>query len=82
MGENFDFDAEFRVRLPTSLAERIADVAKKERRSRNLQYVYMLENWFELKDSLENRVKAIEESLENIADDASREKTAQKKKAG
>jgi SOS-response transcriptional repressor LexA len=52
MEDNFDFDAEFRVRLPSTLAERIAETAKKERRSRNLQYVYMLESWFELKEKV------------------------------
>jgi len=49
MDENQVFDAEFRVRLPSSLAEKIAVIAQKERRSKNAQYVYMLENWFELK---------------------------------
>ena len=57
MEDSFDFDAEFRVRLPAELADRIAQAAKENRRSRNLQYVYMLENWFELKSSLEERVK-------------------------
>jgi hypothetical protein len=59
--DNFEFDAEFRVRLPSELAKRIASTAEKEMRSRNLQYVYMLENWFELKDSMEGRVKALED---------------------
>jgi len=49
MDENQDFDVEFRVRLPLSLAEKIAETAQKERRSRNSQYVYMLEDWFEMK---------------------------------
>jgi hypothetical protein len=49
-----NFDAEFRVRLPSTLAERIAEIAQKERRSRNSQYVYMLENWFELKAKLDD----------------------------
>jgi len=49
MEENQEFDAEFRVRLPSALAERIAETAQKERRSWNSQYVYMLENWFEMK---------------------------------
>ena len=65
MEENFDFDAEFRVRLPSDLAERIAQAAKENRRSRNLQYVYMLENWFELKSNLEVRVRNIETLLNN-----------------
>ena len=60
MEDNFDFEAEFRVRLPTELADRIAQAAKENRRSKNLQYVYMLENWFELKSNLEERVKNIE----------------------
>ena len=78
MEDNFDFDAEFRVRLPSALAEKIAETAKKERRSRNLQYVFMLENWFELKDSLEIRL----EKLEDVLGGASgREKTALKKAA-
>ena len=63
MEDNFDFDAEFRVRLPSGLAEKIALTAKENRRSRNLQYVYMLENWFELKNNLEERVKNIEALL-------------------
>jgi len=64
MENDFDLDAEFRVRLPSELANRIADAAKKDRRSRNLQYVYILENWFELKTDLEERVKALELLLE------------------
>ena len=60
MDDNLDFDAEFRVRLPSDLAKRIADTAAEERRSRNLQYVYMLESWFELKGTLEERVKKLE----------------------
>ena len=63
MDDNLDFDAEFRVRLPSELAEKIALAAKKERRSRNLQYVYMLENWFELKTSLEERIASLENLL-------------------
>ena len=63
MEYTFDFDAEFRVRLPSALAGRIAEAAKKERRSRNLQYVFMLENWFELKNSLEERVANLETLL-------------------
>jgi hypothetical protein len=63
MEENFDFDAEFRVRLPSELAEKIAAAAKMERRSRNLQYVYILENWFELKTNLEERIKKLESLL-------------------
>jgi len=51
---NQEFDAEFRVRLPSSLVERIAEIAQKERRSRNSQYVYMLENWFELKTKIDD----------------------------
>jgi len=69
MEENFELDAEFRVRLPSALAERIAETAKKERRSRNLQYVHMLENWFELKETLEKRLNNIELALtDNKAD--------------
>jgi hypothetical protein len=49
MEENQEFDVEFRVRLPSTLAEKIAEAAQKERRSRNAQYVYILENWFEMK---------------------------------
>jgi hypothetical protein len=60
MEEYSDLDAEFRVRLPSALAERIAEAAKKERRSRNLQYVFMLENWFELKENLEPRIAKLE----------------------
>jgi len=78
MEENFDLDAEFRVRLPSALAERIAETAKKERRSRNLQYVFMLENWFELRDNMETRLEKIEETLDGSS---GREKTTQKKKA-
>ena len=63
MEDNFDFDAEFRVRLPSELAERIALAAKQNCRSRNLQYVYMLENWFDLKNSLEERIASIESLL-------------------
>ena len=63
MEDNFDFDAEFRVRLPAELAERIAQAAKENRRSRNLQYVYMLENWFELKNDLEKRMNELEALL-------------------
>ena len=78
MEENFDLDAEFRVRLPSALAERIAETAKKERRSRNLQYVFMLENWFELRDNMELRLKKLEDALDGSSE---REKTTQKKKA-
>ena len=53
MGENQEFNIEFRVRLPSSLAERIAVTAKKEQRSRNAQYVYMLEDWFKMKEVIE-----------------------------
>jgi len=60
MEENTEFDAEFRVRLPSALAGRIADTALKERRSRNAQYVYMLEDWFEMKEGLELRVRNLE----------------------
>jgi hypothetical protein len=60
MEENTEFDAEFRVRLPSALAEHIADTAQKERRSRNAQYVYMLEDWFEMKEGLEMRVRNLE----------------------
>ena len=63
MNDNYDFDAEFRVRLPSDLASRIADTAKKEQRSRNMQYVYMLQNWFELKNSLEDRVANLEKII-------------------
>ena len=78
MEESFDFDAEFRVRLPSALAERIAETASKERRSRNQQYVFMLENWFELRDNMEARLKKIEDTLDEASD---RKKTTQKKKA-
>jgi len=53
MEDNLEFDAEFRVRLPSTLAERIATTAKKELRSRNSQYVYMLEDWFKMKEIIE-----------------------------
>ena len=76
MEENYEFDAEFRVRLPSKLAKKIADVAMKERRSRNLQYVFMLENWFEIKDNVEKRIKHIEEKLDI---DEIGEKTRKKK---
>jgi len=78
MEENFDLDAEFRVRLPSALAEKIAKTAEKERRSRNLQYVFMLENWFELRDNMELRLKKLEDALDGSSE---REKTTQKKKA-
>ena len=65
MDDNFNFDAEFRVRLPAELADKIAKAAKKDRRSRNLQYVYILENWFELKESLEERIAFLEHILKN-----------------
>ena len=77
MEDNFKFDAEFRVRLPSALAERIAETAEKERRSRNLQYVFMLENWFELRDSLETRLKKVEDTLDGASD---REKTTRRKR--
>ena len=61
MEENTElFDAEFRVRLPSKLADRIAEIAQKERRSRNAQYVYILEDWFELKEGLEMKVRNLE----------------------
>ena len=72
MEDNLDFDAEFRVRLPLPLAERIAEEAKKKRRSRNLQYVYMLENWFEMKNDLEERIKRIEAIAIKISDAATK----------
>jgi len=78
MEENFKFDAEFRVRLPSALAERIAKTAEKEQRSRNQQYVHMLETWFELRDSFENRLEKIEVTLDGLSD---REKTTRRKKA-
>ena len=78
MEESFDFDAQFRVRLPSALAERIAETANKERRSRNQQYVFILENWFELRDNMEARLKRIEDTLDESSD---RGKTTQKKKA-
>ena len=78
MEESFDFDAQFRVRLPSALAERIAETANKERRSRNQQYVFILENWFELRDNMEARLKRIENTLD---ESSGREKTTQKKKA-
>jgi hypothetical protein len=53
MEENLEFTVEFRVRLPSTLAERIATIAKKELRSRNSQYVYMLEDWFKMKEIME-----------------------------
>jgi len=53
MEENLEFTVEFRVRLPSKLAERIATIAKKELRSRNSQYVYMLEDWFKMKEIME-----------------------------
>jgi len=67
MGENQEFNIEFRVRLPSSLAERIAATAKKEQRSRNAQYVYMLEDWFKMKESLEMRVRDLEALSVKIA---------------
>jgi len=60
MEENTEFDFEFRVRLPLALAERIVQTAQKERRSRNSQYVHMLEEWFEMKEGLEMRVRKLE----------------------
>jgi hypothetical protein len=78
--EEKDFDTEFRVRLPSALAERIAKTADKEYRSRNSQYVYILENWFEIKDGLEDRVKR----LEDLASEVIKKGTgqAQKKATG
>lgn len=64
MDEHFNFDAEFRVRLPVELADKIAQVAKQECRSRNLQYVYILQNWFELTANHEKRIAELEERLE------------------
>jgi len=58
MGDNLEFDVEFRVRLPSTLAERITIIAEKERRSKNSQYVYMLENWFELKAKFDGLAEA------------------------
>jgi len=49
MEENSKFDTEFRIRLPSALADKIAEIAEKERRSCNSQYVFTLENWFEIK---------------------------------
>jgi len=72
------FDAEFRVRLPSALAKRIAETAEKDHRSRNLQYVHMLETWFELRDNLEMRLKKVEDTLGGYSD---REKTTRRKKA-
>lgn len=54
MEDNQEVDVEFRIRLPLSLAEKIAEIAQKERRSRNSQYVYMLENWFEMKAKIDS----------------------------
>jgi predicted transcriptional regulator len=70
------FDAEFRVRLPSELADRIAKAADKERRSRNLQYVFMLESYFEREDALTDRIKALEERADAFE---RREKTEQSK---
>jgi predicted transcriptional regulator len=70
MEDNFEYDAEFRVRLPSKLAERVAETAQKERRSRNSQYVYMLENWFELKAK-----------IDGLAETSDRGKTAERTKA-
>ena len=50
------------------LAEKIAETAKKERRSRNLQYVHMLETWFDLRDNLETRLKMVEDTLDESSD--------------
>jgi len=50
MDENQDFETEFRVRLPESLADKITETAKKEMRSRNSQYVYMLKEYFRMTD--------------------------------
>jgi hypothetical protein len=38
-------------------------IFKMERRFRNLQYVYILENWFVLKTNLEERIKKLESVL-------------------
>jgi len=74
MEENTElFDAEFRVRLPSALADKIAQLAQKERRSRNSQYVYILENWFDLKEGLELRVRNLEGTSAQETD-ANREK--------
>jgi len=64
MEDNLEFTVEFRVRLPSKLAERIATVAKEELRSRNSQYVYMLENWFDLKAKIDSLV---ETSIDSVA---------------
>jgi len=77
MGENQNFEAEFRVRLPSALAERIAETAKKEMRSRNSQYVYMLEDWFKMKETMERT----EGNLEALsAKDTNAEKEKEKNK--
>jgi len=65
MEENNDLDTEFRIRLPSVLATKIAETAKKERRSRNLQYVHMLESWYILKENLETRIESLEAALVN-----------------
>jgi DNA-binding transcriptional regulator/RsmH inhibitor MraZ len=70
MGDNFEYDVEFRISLPSKFAERITETAPKERRSRNSQYVYMLENWFELKAK-----------LGDLAEISNREKTVESTKA-
>jgi predicted transcriptional regulator len=71
------FDAEFRVRLPSELADRIAKAADRERRSRNLQYVFMLESYFERDNALTERIKALEERADALE---RREKTGQPKR--
>jgi predicted transcriptional regulator len=70
------FDAEFRVRLPSELADRIAKAADKERRSRNSQYVFMLESYFERDNAVTDRIKALEERADVLE---SREKTGRPK---
>ena len=66
MEENLELDFEFRIRLPSNLAKRIAEAAEKERRSKNKQYVYMLENWFKLNEQHEKRKINGEDILEDI----------------
>jgi hypothetical protein len=86
MKENTESTVEFRVRLPADLANRIAQLAKKERRSQNLQYIYMLESYFERDNYLAERVQALEDVIARKTDGQGEgekvQKTRQRKAAG
>jgi len=47
LSEDKEYETEFRIRLPESMADKIAELAKRESRSRNKQYVHMLKTYLE-----------------------------------